>query len=143
MKVNIELNYQQENEPSQFKSIENIQTRKVYLWSDYRGILENENWRTQKRESTTNNETDIFMEVWSDTNEENNPPADPDDCWTETYKTISLNSIIMEWHPELNIWRICWSQSANTLKDHKIMRNISECLKDESLILPNFPDLHL
>jgi hypothetical protein len=142
MKVLVEITYNLNSEPDEFKSITDTHTRVVYVWENRRGYLSNTApWQTYSRLSCTDSQEPptSFMEVWLDTKDDiSDPPHNTDDMWTETYKCIDKNNYTMEWHANHNQLRITWYQSTNTLKDHKIVTHIVSQI--ENLALTPFPE---
>jgi hypothetical protein len=146
MKVLVEISYTLKEEPEEFKTQTEALTRKVYIWLNRRGyLLQDEPWKTFSRLSTMDTQPEnSFMEVWSDDkNDISDPPNDTDDMWSETYKLIVKKHCTLEWHPEIKQLKIIWFQSQETLKEHKIIKQVMSEIENLSLGFPSFPTLIL
>lgn len=143
MKVLVEISYRLENEPEAFKEIATT-NRVVYIWENKRGYLIcDQPWQTFSRRSVMNTPPENgFMEIWSNNiNDISDPPNDADDMWNETYKSIEHKNYCMEWHPVAKQLRIVWSQSEETLNDHKIITQVNSEIENLGMGFPNFPTL--
>lgn len=144
MKVLVEISYILNEEPDEFKGQSDICTRKVYIWSNRRGyLLQDEPWKTFSRLSVMDSPpVNGFMEVWSDDkNDISDPPNDTDDMWAANYKSIEKKNCTLEWHPQNKLLKLIWFQSQETLKDHKLITQVVSEIENLSLGFPNFPTL--
>lgn len=146
MKVLVEVSYNLNEEPDEFKHISDINTRTVYLWNNRRGYLTDSSscpWQTFSRLSIMDTKPDnSFMEVWSDDKHDiSDPPHNTDDMWSESYKTIDKTHYTLEWHHKSNQLRIIWSQSIATLKDNKIIAQVMSEITNLDAGFPNYPTI--
>lgn len=150
MKVLVEVSYNLNEEPNEFKHISDINTRTVYLWNNRRGYLMQSSpcqtfspWQTFSRLSIMDTKPDkCFMEVWSDDKHDiSDPPNNTDDMWSESYKTIDKTHYVVEWHDKLNQLRIIWNQSIATLKDNKIITQVMSEITNLDAGFPNYPTI--
>jgi hypothetical protein len=143
MKVLVEANFFLEKEPIDFENIE-IQKRKVYMWGSNRlQFSENSAYTVYSRASDfTDTESDTnITEVWYLNNESPPTPPNPDDAWSEMYKEISSDPILLEWHTDNKQLRVSWNQTIKTLQQGKILTNVQKEFKRFGLVLPELPQL--
>jgi len=144
MKIQAEISYILESEPDEFKTVEEINTRSVYMWLDKRGYLNNTTpWTVCTRQSInlTYEQGHGIMEVWLLDNEISDPHKNTDDIWTENYKTIQKKNHTIEWHPMLNMLRLIWVQNTETIRQKKLIAPIITSLEQFELDFPGFPVL--
>lgn len=149
MKVQVEMSFLLKDDPEIFKTLE-IKSRDVYVWQKYRGYLSTDNpWKTfircsetqeQEQEQEQPQEPTTFMEVW-EYGDIHDPPPNVDDIWKEQYKIITHENYTMEWHTTINMLRITWCQSKDTLMQQKLTKQIITLLDSMNLECPNFPTL--
>ena len=143
MKVQVELSFILDEEPEDFKTVQEIQSRSVYIWLDKRGYLEvNDPWKTFTRKSITQIESPHgVMEIWTSDSDLNDPPNDVDDMWIENYKSISKKSHTIEWHQSINILKLTWNQTIETIQQKKVITPIISSLEYFNLDFPDFPSI--
>jgi hypothetical protein len=145
MKVLVEANFFLEKEPADFENIE-VQKRKVYTWGSNRlQFSENSPYTVYSRateltETPVNPDTNI-TEVWYLNKESPPTPPNPDDAWTEVYKEIPSETILLEWHTNHNQLRVSWNQTIKTLQQGKILANVQKELQRFGLGLGELPQL--
>jgi len=143
MKVLVEANFFLEKEPIDFENIE-VQKRKVYLWGSNRlQFSENSAYTVYSRaselvESPLSSHTNI-TEVWYLNKQSPPTPPNPDDAWSEMYKEIPSDTILLEWHTTNKQFRVSWNQTIKTLQQGKILSNVQKELQRFNLILPELP----
>jgi hypothetical protein len=143
MKVLVEANFFLEKEPIDFENIE-VQKRKVYLWGSNRlQFSENSAYTVYSRaselvESPLSSHTNI-TEVWYLNKQSPPTPPNPDDAWSEMYKEIPIDTILLEWHTNNKQFRVSWNQTIKTLQQGKILSNVQKELQRFNLILPELP----
>ena len=146
MKFQVELTYTLADEPAQFKTVAEINNRKVYVWASTRGYLENTDgeWAVFNRASTMiETPTSGYLEYWNRSLNEISPPKDLDDIWNESYKSIVKPKLTIEWHTEINQLRLTWVQSSDTLQTKKLLSAVLDEIKSMDLDPPLFPALNL
>lgn len=138
MKINLELNFSLENEPEQFKSVEKLNTRKIYVWEDRRvSIGEDGSYIDFMRASYPGEQDDTsigLLEVWQTTTSV--IPPTPDDIWTETYKQIDHTKAFLEWHPSQKLLKLCWDQQSDSYQAGKVKTVVVDLLESLNLVLP-------
>lgn len=138
MKINLELNYSLEDEPVQFKTVEQLNKRKIYVWEDRRvSIGEDGSYVDLMRasEPSYNEEApDVLLEIWQNTTSV--IPPKPDDIWTETYKSIDYTKAFLEWHPSQKLLKLCWDQQSDSYQAGKVKAVVVELLQSMNLTLP-------
>jgi len=137
MKVHVELSYILKDAPTDFNTLESSD-RTVYIWSDKRGHLSSqEPWSVFTRQSIneTNNHSGI-MEIWSLDYHTTDPPKQPDDMWSESYKTMVKKNHVIEWHPTISLLRVIWKQSMETIQQNKVLAPIISSLEEFKLDYP-------
>jgi hypothetical protein len=138
MKINLELNYSLEEEPEQFKSVEKLNMRKIYVWEDKRvSIGEDGSYLDFMRasEPSKNQEANEgLLELWQNTTSV--IPPIPDDIWTEIYKSIDYNKAFLEWHPSQKLLKLCWDQQSDSYQAGKVKAIVVELLQSMNLELP-------
>lgn len=138
MKINLELNYSLEEEPEQFKPVEQLNTRKIYVWEDKRvSIGEDGSYVDFIRSSEPSYNQDTsgaLIEIWQ--NATSVIPPQPDDIWTETYKCIDYTKAFLEWHPSQKLLKLCWDQQSDSYQAGKVKAVVVEVLQSLNLVLP-------
>jgi hypothetical protein len=138
MKINLELNYSLEQEPEQFKTIDRLNKRKIYLWEDRRvSVGEDGSYDDFMRASEPNNNDDTpdpLLEIWQRTTSV--IPPHPDDIWTESYKSIDYTKAFLEWHPSQKLLKLCWDQQSDSYQAGKVKTVVVELLQSMNLELP-------
>ena len=138
MKINLELYYSLEQEPEQFKTIEKLNIRKIYVWEDRRvSIGEDGSYIDLIRASEpTMNEEAVtgLLEIWQNT--VSVIPPQPDDIWTESYKSIDYTKAFLEWHPSQKLLKLCWDQQSDSYQAGKVKAVVVELLQSLNLTLP-------
>ena len=140
MKINLELNYILENEPEQFKTVEKLNKRKIYVWEDRRvSVGEDGSYIDFMRafEPSKDHESAdsaALLELW-------HPaisviPPHPDDIWVETYKTIDYTKAFLEWHPSQKLLKLCWDQQHDSYQAGKVKSIVVDLVRDLNLELP-------
>jgi hypothetical protein len=79
------------------------------------------------------------MEIWLLDQEITDPHKNTDDMWTESYKTIQKKNHTIEWHPMLNMLRLIWVQTAETIQQKKLIAPIISSFEQFELDFPGFP----
>ena len=145
MKVLVEANFFLEKEPAEFENIE-VQKRKVYIWGSNRlQFSENSAYTVYSRASELTDSLltpDInITEVWYLNKESPPTPPNPDDAWSEIYKEISSDPILLEWHTNNKQLRLSWNQTIKTLQQGKILTNVQKEFQRFGLVMPELPQL--
>ena len=139
MEVLLEASYIVSDEPELFSTLEQ-QTRVVYVWSDKRAHLHEENYTVLKRASELTEEPkNACIEIWVPC-EQTDPPANIDDTWSETFKKTELGKVSLEWHPQEHLIRLQWPQVLSSLQKQQPAASV---LKKLGLLLPPLPTLLL
>ena len=138
MKINLELNYNLENEPEQFKIVEKLNRRKIYVWENRRvSIGEDGSYVDYMRASEPSQNiecNDSLLELWQNTSSV--IPPQPDDIWIETYKSIDYTKAFLEWHPSEKLLKLCWDQQYDSYQAGKVKAVVLELLQSMNLVLP-------
>lgn len=139
MKAFIELTYQLDKEPEEFKEIP-LKKRKIYLSKNKRYSLEEDRPLViHSLLSEMIEEPDEgFMEIWY--NETNTLTNTIDDMWETEFKSINREAFNIEWHPGPNTLILSWDQSINSLKQSKLLTAIVNELNRLNLNTPKFPN---
>jgi hypothetical protein len=138
MKINLELNYSLEEEPEQFKTVEQLNTRKIYVWEDRRVMVSEDGsyidfMRASEPCLSETSET-ALLEVWQSATSV--IPPKPDDIWVETYKCIDYSKAFLEWHPSQKLLKLCWDQQSDSYQAGKVKAIVVELLQSLNLTLP-------
>jgi len=138
MKINLELNYILEEEPEQFKPVEKLNMRKIYIWENRRVSVETDGSYVdfmRASEPSKNHEAhEGLLEVWQPATSV--IPPIPDDIWTETYKSIDYTKAFLEWHPSQKLLKLCWDQQSDSYQVGKVKAIVVEMLQSINLELP-------
>lgn len=145
MKFQVELTYTIPEEPSMFKQISTLNSRKVYVWASKRAYLEEDSpLLIVARASDMKDESGPgYLEMWSESTDETCPPKNIDDIWLESYKTLVKGKLSIEWHPSVTQVRLVWFQTPETLQNKKLLAAVLEQIQDLGLQAPQFPALCL
>ena len=142
MKIQVELNYILQEEPTIFKDIETLRQRKVYVWTDKRTDLDSDGSITTfqhysqiKMEPSTNSHMDFLVQT------DNETPAQIDDSWLETYKVITNPTFSLEWLVESKVLRLSWAQLKQSLQEEKLKAKVLVQIQELGLEIPPFAKL--
>lgn len=142
MKIQVELNYILQEEPTIFKDIETLRQRKVYVWNDKRTDLDSDGSITTfqhysqiKMEPSTNSHMDFLVQT------DNETPAQIDDSWLETYKVITNPTFSLEWLVESKVLRLSWAQLKQSLQEEKLKAKVLVQIQELGLEIPPFAKL--
>lgn len=146
MKIHIELNYILPEQPLIFNTVDETQTRKVYIWGNKRTLLENDGTmesfkcRSEITEDPRSSQNTLSnMDLWEYSIVQ--PPPKIDDSWIENYKIIKEPTFYLEWHQEPKLLRLSWSQTKTSFLETKLKAQVVEQIQLLSLELPPFAKL--
>lgn len=142
MKIQVELNYILQEQPTLFKDIDTLHERKVYVWGDKRTELESDgSIVTCQRYSQINNEPlsnshmDYLVQIDKQT------PAQIDDSWLESYKLIKTPTFSLEWFVDSKVLRVSWTQLKQSLQEEKLKAKVLVQIQGLGLEIPPFAKL--
>ena len=134
MKIWLELNYRLEKEPEQFKEVETISTRKVYIWENNRATMTDTGIYSSHMRVANGDLEEPLLEIWSAT--EQPIPNIVDDSWEEQYKVIDYTKASLEWNTDHHLLRLCWDQQLASYQEGKVKAKILELLQSMNLNIP-------